>query len=338
MLGRLNKLFEQRRYAALVLVPTIIFSSTARADNPYASEQRRNAALGHWGRARAMLVEALAEFEQGNKYARPDMLINPEEFRLSIISHTEELNRLLDPKPKVTRDGVQFQASPRLIRREKDRTPQPAEVARDTNVYGEKQRLQERRDARARMDSPDREEDAVKVIPRTAQQTAEQAPASAEPDHTVAKKAAQSLSFDNPKAAAPQEAEDDAAPADSGNVVAGSETPDIAPAPAEPVDQKAEQAAPPADSATAKAVPAKPLKLIPDEEEVVTTHKVEAPTEKKNLFSNDEDEEDTSARKTETVESKEDEVTKEIERAIQERMAKEKGKAEAAQADETSGE
>src|SRR5262245_45071890 len=92
--------------AALGLLPI-----RAHADTTYASEQRHAAAIGHYARARTMLVEALAEFEEARKLARPDLLVDPEEWRLNVISRTEELNRLLDPKPRVTRDGVQFRAN-----------------------------------------------------------------------------------------------------------------------------------------------------------------------------------------------------------------------------------
>lgn len=99
-----------------------------------------------------MLVEALAEFEQARKIARPDMLIDPEEWRISIVSRTEELNRILDPKPMVTREGVRFHANPLLIRRERDRTPRPDEMARDNSYQGEEALRTNRKAARAAMD------------------------------------------------------------------------------------------------------------------------------------------------------------------------------------------
>ncbi len=105
----------------------------AKAES-YATLQRKDAALGHYARSRAMLVEALAEFEQARKIARPDMLIDPEEWRLSVISRTEELNRILDPKPRVTRGGAFFKANKLLIRREKQRTPAVENGAKDSNV------------------------------------------------------------------------------------------------------------------------------------------------------------------------------------------------------------
>ncbi len=139
--------------ALLLAVPA------ASAEN-YASKERSNAAIGHYARARAMLVEALAEFEQGRKFARPDMLLDSEEWRLSIISRTEELNRILDPRPRVSRDGVRFQANKLLIRRERDRLPTVADGAQSNSVFGEEQRKKEMQAARARLDEMQAEVEA----------------------------------------------------------------------------------------------------------------------------------------------------------------------------------
>lgn len=129
--------------------------STAYAQNArYASEQRSNAAITYYSRARTMMVEALAEYEQGRRYAQPNMLHDPEEFRLAVISLTEELNRLVDPHVKITRDGVRVKANPRLIRRERERLPEVVDGAQDANDYGEKRRKKEIKEARARMYAP----------------------------------------------------------------------------------------------------------------------------------------------------------------------------------------
>jgi hypothetical protein len=87
------------------------------------------------------LVEALKEFEMGRKLARPDLLIDPEEWRISVVSRTEELNRVLDPKPRITRQGVRFKAQKLLVQPEKQRrNVEPGKSARDSNTYGEEQR------------------------------------------------------------------------------------------------------------------------------------------------------------------------------------------------------
>jgi hypothetical protein len=83
-----------------------------------ASPERSAAAVGHYARARALLTQALIEFEEGRKLARPDLLLDPEEWRTSVVSRAEELNRVLDPQPRVTRSGARFEATPELIRKE----------------------------------------------------------------------------------------------------------------------------------------------------------------------------------------------------------------------------
>ncbi len=122
-----------------ILLTVVIVARETTAEN-YASDERSSAALGHFARARTMLVEALAEFEAGRKIASPDMLLDSEEWRISVISRTEELNRVLDPKPRVTRSGVRFRASKHLIRRERDRLPPVVDGAQDSNTAGEEQR------------------------------------------------------------------------------------------------------------------------------------------------------------------------------------------------------
>ncbi len=133
----------------------------------YASKQRTNAAVGYYARSRAMLVEALEEFEQGRKYARPDLLVDPEEWRLTVISLTEQLNRLIDPKPLVTRDGVVFQANPRMVRREADRLPGVPDGAQDSNIYGEQERMKEIQESRARMYEPGLAQKGKKGLKKT---------------------------------------------------------------------------------------------------------------------------------------------------------------------------
>lgn len=136
----------------LVLVAFFSFASPKKAEaQRYASKQRSNVAIGHYSRARTMMVEALKEFEQGRRLARPDLLLDSEDFRLRLISLTEQLNRVVDPLPKTTRQGAIFTANPRLIRRQSDALPSVPGAAQDSNIYGEAQRLKELEMARARM-------------------------------------------------------------------------------------------------------------------------------------------------------------------------------------------
>lgn len=127
-------LSQALKIALLVIgiTPQLVFAEAA-------SEERATAARGHYARARAMLVEALTEFEAARKIATPDLLLDPEEWRLSIVTRTEELNRVLDPKPRVTRSGVRFNSGGLRVTRAADRLPGVANGARETNTYGEEQ-------------------------------------------------------------------------------------------------------------------------------------------------------------------------------------------------------
>lgn len=158
--GRLVGFSLKLMIFTIMLLVAIPQSSFAQQ---YASNQRTRAAIGYYSRSRAMMVQALEEFEQGRKLAGPDLLIDPEEWRLSVISLTEQLNRVIDPRPKVTGQGVVFRANPRMVRRERDRLPPVPDGARDSNVYGEQQRMQELQAARAKMYQP--AEDAVIIAP-----------------------------------------------------------------------------------------------------------------------------------------------------------------------------
>lgn len=145
-----------------IVLAILMLVQSANAQNArYASEQRANAATTYYSRARTMLVEALAEYEQGRRYAQPNMIHDPEEFRLALISLTEELNRLVDPHVKITRDGVRVKGNPRMIRRERERLPEVVDGAQDASDYGEKRRMKEIKEARARMYAPKEETKAV---------------------------------------------------------------------------------------------------------------------------------------------------------------------------------
>lgn len=94
----------------------VFYANSAFAQTGYASSERSKIALGHYARARAMLVEALSEFEQAEKLARPDLLIDSSAWRTAIVTRAEELNRVLDPHPRISRHGVRFKASSLLVR------------------------------------------------------------------------------------------------------------------------------------------------------------------------------------------------------------------------------
>lgn len=72
-------------------------------------------ATGYYGRSRALLISAIREFDKALKLSKPDALFDSAEWRQSILDRVEELERVLDPQPRVTKDGVRFDPDSRLL-------------------------------------------------------------------------------------------------------------------------------------------------------------------------------------------------------------------------------
>ena len=77
-------------------------------------------AVGHYARARSLLIEAIREFDRGYKIADPDALLDSKRWRASLMDRAKELERVLDPQPKATKGGVKFKADKRLLNEAKD--------------------------------------------------------------------------------------------------------------------------------------------------------------------------------------------------------------------------
>lgn len=81
-----------------------------------ASGEKLAAATGHFARARSLLIEAVREFDQGSKIANPDILVSSRDWRSAVIDRIEELERVLDPQPRVSKGGVRYNPDTRLLR------------------------------------------------------------------------------------------------------------------------------------------------------------------------------------------------------------------------------
>ena len=109
------------RVVAFVLAFSFLGLTQAQAQQSISSDSERGgAAIGHYARSRALIIEALAEFELGKRLADPDMLLDSQQWRMTLDSRAEELNRVLDPKPRITRSGVRYKANSRLIREDRN--------------------------------------------------------------------------------------------------------------------------------------------------------------------------------------------------------------------------
>ena len=91
-------------------------SETGAPSMARASGEKLAAATGHFARARSLLIEAVREFDQGSKIANPDVLVSSRDWRSSTIDRIEDLERVLDPQPRVSKGGVRYNPDTRLLR------------------------------------------------------------------------------------------------------------------------------------------------------------------------------------------------------------------------------
>lgn len=101
--------------AALFMASRPVSAEVRHSSLGDASQEELAEAAGHYARARALLIAAVNEFDRGRKVAKPDDLIEPAKWRSSLLDRAEDLERLLDPQPRVTKGGVRFEADPRLL-------------------------------------------------------------------------------------------------------------------------------------------------------------------------------------------------------------------------------
>lgn len=89
--------------------------SVAKASLQSAKGEDLSEAMGHYGRARALLITAIREFDKGAAKASPEALLDVEAWRNSLIGRAKDLERVLDPQPRVSAGGVKYEADSRLL-------------------------------------------------------------------------------------------------------------------------------------------------------------------------------------------------------------------------------
>jgi hypothetical protein len=83
-----------------------------------ATEEQAAEAVGHYLKARSLLIAAVTEFDDGYKVAKPDSILDSKAWRDSLISRAEDLEKVLAPQPRVTKGGVHFRGDNRLLQPE----------------------------------------------------------------------------------------------------------------------------------------------------------------------------------------------------------------------------
>ena len=76
---------------------------------------RLAAAIGHFSRARSLLISAVREFDAGLKIANPDLLMNSDSWRRTVMDQATELDKVLAPQPPAPIGGIKYPADSRLL-------------------------------------------------------------------------------------------------------------------------------------------------------------------------------------------------------------------------------
>lgn len=102
----------------LTLAPTLALADDSRIAK-YPIERAEGpdlaTAIGYYARTRALLVTALREFDKGRAKGDPSSLLDTDLWRHTIEDRISDLDRVLSPQPRATRDGVAFEPDSRLI-------------------------------------------------------------------------------------------------------------------------------------------------------------------------------------------------------------------------------
>lgn len=80
-----------------------------------ADGEKLSIAVGHYARARSLLIAAIREFDEGLKVVSPDALLDSNAFRNTLLEKSKDLERVLDPQPRVSKSGVRYQPDTRLL-------------------------------------------------------------------------------------------------------------------------------------------------------------------------------------------------------------------------------
>jgi len=72
-------------------------------------------AVGHYARSRSLLIAAIREFDNATNLVDPDSLIDAEHFRTVLLERSRDLEHILSPQPRVSKEGVRFEPDSRLL-------------------------------------------------------------------------------------------------------------------------------------------------------------------------------------------------------------------------------
>lgn len=129
-----KNLLKDLLLGASVVVGTSFFCVEYAYSQNYANQERAEAAKAHYRRARILLTEAMKEFDQGRSIAKPDLIINSEEWRARVGESTNDLNKVIDPRPRIERGGVRMSDNIKITQPGKKKPEVKKEEVRKSSV------------------------------------------------------------------------------------------------------------------------------------------------------------------------------------------------------------
>jgi hypothetical protein len=104
--------------AVLLVLPLSAYAQGTQSGIEHAQSEQLASARGHYARARALLLSAIREFDQAQQIANPDAFLDSDSWRESLVLRATELERVLDPQPRITNSGVRYKYETRLLNQE----------------------------------------------------------------------------------------------------------------------------------------------------------------------------------------------------------------------------
>ncbi len=95
----------------------VLILASGVASNCLANDiEKESAALGHYSRARSLLMSALQEFEAGDKLSSSSALLDAKRWRSDIAGRAKDLEVVLSPRARESQRGVRYSPDARLLK------------------------------------------------------------------------------------------------------------------------------------------------------------------------------------------------------------------------------
>lgn len=101
--------------ALITLSASYVLAQSGGTRIEAATIQQQQRAAAQYLKAKAQLTSALRYFDEGLKIAEPSAIIDVPRWRNTVIDRIEELERILAPQARATRDGVRFEGDSHLL-------------------------------------------------------------------------------------------------------------------------------------------------------------------------------------------------------------------------------